>query len=992
MLFCCLILPNVVCAQRLPLKTYTVSDGLAHNAVHKIFQDAKGFLWIATAEGLSRFDGYDFTNYGTTDGLGHIYVNDLATDGHGRLWAATNGGGISRLLDAPEINQTAAQPARPRKFITFSIASGGENNKANLVNRILFDADNRLWCTTDAGLFRARQIEISDDEFELIAPADTPYLTEAAFADSRGRLWFGMQTRIIRISGGQTNVYQPQPSVANQTQTYNDFISIFEDERGQILAANSKFVFQFDEESNAWNVIDWGKFAPNQLLQVVQRSNGNDGVWWLGTNLGLIRGHGGEQILFADREGLNSANIQAIFSDREKNLWLGTTGGLAKLTNASVVSYTTAQGLPFADAYRLTVDRTGNIYAQVGCPARQFIKIAADKVTILPNSDLEGINCHKNQLFQDKSNRWWFLTKRGLEFSTSPQLDLTEGQLLDKADGVFGSYSQIYEDSTDKIWLVDSATGTISVADATDSGNPNFAPVTRAFETENILRDAGGTIWLASRNKLWRWRDNMLEEVGAIEGLPALQPRSLFQDERGRLWIGTRYDGLVYTDEPEAAAPLFQRITVADGLASNTIWTIAGDDRGGVYFGTGRGLDRFDRATERIRHFTPDDGIVGSVINHLFKDESGNIWAASDGGISRIDPAALPASNLSPPIFINRIVVAGEELPLPETGAAEISAPAFSPSQNNVAIHFVGLSFAGEHALRYEYLLEGVDHDWNAAAERREVIYANLAAGRYRFLVRAVNAENIKSASPAVFSFQIAAPVWQRPWFMALFLIFAGLIIYAFYRYRVNQLLEVERTRTRIATDLHDDIGSDLSKISLLSEIVKMQLANGNAENNRLLATIAEVSRRSVDSMRDIVWAINPKRDSALEMTRKMREYAEAVFVENGVRLNFNAPTDGAKIKILMDTRRELYLIFKEAVNNAAKHATCSTVEIEFRASSKEIFLGIEDDGCGFAISPNSLGNGLANMKSRAEKIGGKFEILTQIGQGTTVKIYLPDS
>jgi signal transduction histidine kinase len=206
----------------------------------------------------------------------------------------------------------------------------------------------------------------------------------------------------------------------------------------------------------------------------------------------------------------------------------------------------------------------------------------------------------------------------------------------------------------------------------------------------------------------------------------------------------------------------------------------------------------------------------------------------------------------------------------------------------------------------------------------------------------------------------------------------------------LNNLLSIERTRTRIATDLHDDIGANLSKISILSEIVKMQFAGGSEEKNRLLDSIADASRQSVTSMHDIIWAINPERDSVLGMIHRMREFAEETLSEKAIRLEFNAPEESAQLKLSMDTRLELFLIFKESVNNAVKYANGSEVKADFRVASGEIFLEIADDGRGFDASDASGGNGLANMKRRAEKLGGKFEIVSELGKGTTLKVWIP--
>jgi ligand-binding sensor domain-containing protein len=247
-----LLLPSISKAERLPIKTYTVADGLAHNSVHPMFQDAKGFLWLATAEGLSRFDGYSFTNYGIEDGLGHIFVNHIAVDRSGRLWVATNGGGVARLMDEPPKNEN---PSARKKFVSFSIEEGGEKNQVNSVNQILFDAENRMWCLTDNGLFRARRIEVAERDFELVVARnrDFPYAAHAALADSRGRLWFGSDNQAIQIADGKTIVYEPvreanQP--AAKSPAWNAIEAFAEDESGRIFAADTHGIYEFVEPQN----------------------------------------------------------------------------------------------------------------------------------------------------------------------------------------------------------------------------------------------------------------------------------------------------------------------------------------------------------------------------------------------------------------------------------------------------------------------------------------------------------------------------------------------------------------------------------------------------------------------------------------------------------------------------------------------------------------------------------------------------------------------
>jgi len=322
-------------------------------------------------------------------------------------------------------------------------------------------------------------------------------------------------------------------------------------------------------------------------------------------------------------------------------------------------------------------------------------------------------------------------------------------------------------------------------------------------------------------------------------------------------------------------------------------------------------------------------------------------------------------------------------------GESEIPALNLDSDQRQVTIEFLGLGATLGERLRYEYRLN--NSDWTPTGERT-LNFANLGNGVNRLEIRAATADRIYSAKPASVSFKIAAPVWQRPWFVALTIALIGLTVFGIYRYRLNRLLEIERTRTRIATDLHDDIGTNLSKISLLSEIVNLQLANQNIESNRLLKSIGEISRESVASMSDIVWAINPKRDSVLELTRRMRLHLEESFLDKNARVRFNAPGDDISIKLSMDARRELYLIFKEAVSNAARHSNCRNIEVDFRLENNVIFLRVTDDGKSLDVSQRADGNGLENMRSRAEKNGGKFEIESEAGRGTILKIQFPQN
>ena len=293
--------------------------------------------------------------------------------------------------------------------------------------------------------------------------------------------------------------------------------------------------------------------------------------------------------------------------------------------------------------------------------------------------------------------------------------------------------------------------------------------------------------------------------------------------------------------------------------------------------------------------------------------------------------------------------------------------------------------------------MEGADQGWSAATTERTVNYANLSPGRYRFTVRAVSADGGISPTPANFSFTILAPIWLRWWFITLVALALLLAAYALYRYRVARLLEVANMRTRIATDLHDDIGSGLSRVAILSEVVKQQIGGSAQQSAPLLTEIAESARVLVASMRDIVWAIDPRRDDLGNVAARVRGFASDVLEPQKIRLEFQVPSELEKIKLDPEQRRHLFLIFKEAINNIARHADCRSVSLGMTVSHNHLTATICDDGCGLTkmhppeAPPNGhVGHGLENMRSRAEELGGRFNVDSSPDGGTKLTLTFP--
>ena len=302
---------------------------------------------------------------------------------------------------------------------------------------------------------------------------------------------------------------------------------------------------------------------------------------------------------------------------------------------------------------------------------------------------------------------------------------------------------------------------------------------------------------------------------------------------------------------------------------------------------------------------------------------------------------------------------------------------------------FFGLGFAAGEGLKYQYKLVGANEEWSIPTDQRTINYASLSPGRYRFMVRAVTSDGSISPTPATITFTILSPIWQRWWFMALIVLGVGLVATAVIRNRVARLIELERVRTRIASDLHDDIGSGLSRIAILSEVARQQVGRDTTVGEPL-SVIAGASRDLVDSMSDIVWAINPNKDHLSDLIQRMRRFASDLFTARQIEFSFNAPGEEQALKIGADLRRQVFLIFKEAVNNVARHSACKEAEIELRIEGAWLALSLMDNGPGFDPAQTSAGQGLASMRARAQSLGGELQIVSSNGKGTTVLLKVP--
>ena len=990
-------------AERLPVKTYTTADGLPRDIVYRIKQDSRGFLWFCTAEGISRFDGVAMTTFTTADGLPNRFVEDFLETRSGTIYIAT-GKGLARL------NLQGARGSRENPLFTIYTP---DNPKAEKIHTLFEDKNRQVWAGTSDGLYKLIETGESAafEPVELGKPLsgfggavflpspDTLSVTEI-LETKDGALWVGtFGSGLFRLSpDGNIRRFNAETDGFGD----NKITALTEDRDGRIwmgMRSDVKggicLLDAADSEKPVKNCYRTEDGLPANWIRDIFA--GDDGGVWLATSRGLCRWQGekGESVCktYTAKNELCD-DVFVLTADKDKNLWTGTSCGAKKIARYGFTTYRETDGLDENPVNAIFENSAGELFVTNFPKTERVIsRFDGEKFSLvkprLPDLDYYGYGWQQT-VWQDSRGAWWIPTGRGLYRSpdnTSFE-NLAAAPLEKQETGARGNEPfRIFEDSRGDIWLAT----TVSVNelkrwerarnvwhDYTAQAGISLSRIVTAF-----AEDAQGNVWIGASSDyndgaLIRYRDGEFRIFSPAEGAPSAWTSDLFLDSRGRLWIATNEDGLLRLDETNADRLEIKKYTPADGLTSITTNCVTEDEFGRIYVGTWRGIDRLSPDTGQVENLSTADGLPSGYIESSYRDRKNNLWFLTDKGLARFQPEP-PRKRPPPTILITGLRVEGESQPVSILGETSPAPLDLESNQRQITVDFIGLGAAPGEKLKYEYRLD--DADWTTTDERT-LNFANLAAGDYKFEVRARTADRIFS-QPAAVSFKIAAPLWQRWWFLLFTALVFGGTIYLIYDYRLRQLLKLEKVRTRIATDLHDDIGANLTRISLLSEVARQKSENGNGN---LLASIADIARESIASMNDIVWAIAPEHDSLLDLTRRMRRHAEEVFALRDIDLSFNAPSAESDLKLSVGVRRDLLLIFKEAVNNAAKHSACTKVSIDFACENWVLKLQIRDNGKGLNPDSESAGHGLRSMTRRAEALGGSLAIASSREAGTSVE------
>ena len=612
---------------------------------------------------------------------------------------------------------------------------------------------------------------------------------------------------------------------------------------------------------------------------------GERGEIWIGGSTGLVRFRPDtsppDVLAYTPSDAFPVDHVGALEEDVRHNLWLAVgTRGAIRIVAGSFELFTRAQGLESDQVLGLAESLRGTLYAITGqwtlneLRGGRFVSIPL-RVPMPGHTWATG-----PALVQDREGAWWAASGAGVvRYPAATDARDLKGKLPERVysvrDGLPNStVLRLFLDSRGDIWA-----GTADGLGHWTRANGRW----QGFRTSDLVpgstitnavhsfaEDRSGDVWAGMYpSGLVHFHGSGYELV--THDVPRGAINSLLSDSHGRLWIGSSQGGVGRMDHPATAEPKIQHYSLEQGLSSEHVFAMVEDGGGRIYVAGGRGVDRLDPKTAALRHFTSSSGLPPGDTQFLFRDRDGNIWFASFYGLARYRPEPDQTADTPAPL-LRALRVGGDPYPISEMGEHVVTGMDLAPGHNSLEVEFRALHFDIGESLRYQYWLQGADTDWSKPSDTQTVRYANLAAGSYRFAVRSITESGKISNGEASLTFQVLPVFWRRTWFLVLVIVAIVSAAFSLHRYRLNHLLAMERVRTRLAADLHDDMGAGLAEIAILSEVAKLQERPRTME---VLDGIASRARSLREAMTDIyVWTVDPREDSLADLVLRLRQTA----------------------------------------------------------------------------------------------------------------------
>jgi signal transduction histidine kinase/ligand-binding sensor domain-containing protein len=951
-----------------------------------VVQTADGYLWVGTPTGLARFDGLQFENIPLTNVIAppNRGIITMLRGQHNSLWLAMDRGAVVGLSGGAS-----------RAFIT---------ELPNYIpNGMAEDAGGGLWIAYRGGsVYRVQDAQV----LPVTAAQGLPPGPDicALAADNQGRMWLAKNGRVGLFTNGAFHVLcqlaaQPLRLAAARA--------------GGVWVCNGFHLFQCDPQGN---LQDFGEFHPeNSGTVATVMLEDHAGDVWIGTSFSGLYRHSppGFQSIPTSHSG-----VLSLTEDREGNIWAGTSGGgLNRIRRRAITLEGAETGLPFPAIQSVCQAADGTIWAvtQNGVLAHQ----AGGKWNSLP------VSAHwpgdATCVIADAHGAVWIGARRGLycwrdgRFVDWGDTTATRGQtfhtLLISRDG--------------DLWMCqESPNAILRLHDGKITAFP-ISPENRILRA--MVQDPAGNIWVgASRGNLLRIHGGTISDVTPRPAQEPASIRCLYVTPDGALWIGYAGWGVGRLRDGQ-----YCEIHTTQGLFDDYVSHIVADEQGWLWFGANRGIFKVRQkdfedvaAGKNTRvlsfHYGRGDGLPSlqgtfGASPDVLRARDGRLWIPMQTALVVADPAKLYENTQPPPTLLTRVAVddrvAAEYisiLPGNKNGGSEIPAPGakdlvlrLPPGHRGVKFEFAAFSYNAPENIQFRHRLRGVEDDWVAGGVARSVTYPRLNSGLYEFQVAACNGDGDWDPVGAQIALEVAPYFWATWWFRLAVVAAFTLCVSAIVRYvsfrRLHARLRVleqqaalQRERARIAKDIHDDLGANLTQIAYLGELASQDRGEPRLVGERI-GKISATARQAVRSLDEIVWAVNPRNDTLAHLLDYAGQFTVDYLRTIGVRCRLDFPAEIPARELSTELRHNLFLVIKEALHNIFKHAHASEVWLRAAAGDRALGIVIEDNGLGFANAPDdALADGLRNMKQRMTDIGGGFRVDSQPGRGTKIVLELP--
>lgn len=987
---------NESVAQSLSFSHLGVSEGLSQSTVNTIFQDSKGFMWFGSADGLNKYDGYQIKSYrnqGSTSTLSNYIGEKIVEDSKGDLWVSSRHGlnKYDHLKD---------------QFMEF-YPHGDSSYFDRWIDVLGIDQDGDLWCWDRNRTFY--QYHIHTDEVEAINIEDEASMFRQAYMDKEGNIWYNNTHGLSRYNIYTHTFTKYLQEYFTSQKTSPLLASLSLDDEGIMWMTCTDFVISFDTKKLELipNILN-SKFPDSKWNTVFSYKNK---IWFGSRDNGLIcfdKLSGAVHHYLQNKNeatSIGSNIIMSIFVDRSENLWVASDGfGLSK-ADLKPVKFACYQSTSeewklstnfikcfFEDpSHRLWVGtHEGGI--NILDFKNQHLEIISDPLKLTNTigciaRDLEGqllIGTTEGLYYINEKNYHKTYIPTDVEGVNNPGdhkiLDLLNTQEhTTLVASAFGIYEAIYENH--RIVKIRTIRTTLS----------NF--------TSRLFQASDGCIYTSSIEgayvKCYVYRNHeLIEKSTIIEGINV---RSFYEDVKNNLlWMGSD-KGLIRYDLKFGN---YTFINEKNGLANTHLYGLLCDSLGRIWMSSNKGISMYDQSNNVCRNYDRNDGLQSNEFNSgaYYRSSSNEFYFGGINGFNVFNPLKIQDNNYTPNVALTRFMVNDEE-------AIKFGNPAYfkdivlPPLSNTLAFDFAALEFTQPEKNEYQYKLAGNDKDWVYAGTKHAARYSKLAPGQYQLYVRASNNDGIWSAEILLCTITIQSPWWQTWWAILIFAILLGLSIYSIFKLIVHRKLQeqrliidkqkaLEQERSRISKDMHDDLGSGLTKIAIMTELLK---SNEKSENTHAqIEKISNTTHELIDNMSQIIWAMNPENDQIDNILGYLRKFTLDFFEDSNVRCVLNFPEHTTPIILTQFERRNLFLIIKETYHNILKHSGANQVNITVTLTTKTIMVIIEDNGKGFEMNDSfKFGNGLNNMQKRMKDLNGSYQIQSAVGKGCITTLVL---